>query len=166
MHLETKRLWIRPYQKGDQASILDLLENPKVMKFSLKGPIFKDEAEEYIQTFFIDPLTNQRGWHPIFLKPSKELIGFAGLVDQKVDEGIWPELGYRLHPNFWGKGYAKEACCAICDYAKKELGLKKLISIISPENQPSIYLSESLGFKKEFSTEHKRHLVDIYTKEL
>lgn len=166
MDFETERLKVRPYTINDQKSISSLLANSKVMKFSFKGPINEEEARKYIKQFFVEPLSRERGFHPIVLKSTEVIIGFAGLIDQKIEGKIWPELGYRLDPSYWGMGYAKEACLAICKQSQHELGLKTLIAIISPENQPSINLAKSLGFKFGFSKTYDQQHVDVYIKEL
>ena len=36
------------------------------------------------------------------------------------------ELGYTLHPDYWGRGYVPEAARALIDLAFKELELHKI----------------------------------------
>ncbi|MBI5273723.1 MAG: GNAT family N-acetyltransferase [Chlamydiales bacterium] len=50
-----------------------------------------------------------------------QLIGFVGLITQNIDGEEKIELGYRLDPAYWGKGYATEAAIAVSDYVFNQL---------------------------------------------
>jgi diamine N-acetyltransferase len=50
--------------------------------------------------------------------------------------------------NYWGKGVAQEASMIAFDYASDELGLKKIILGVNPENQAAVHVYEKLGFTK------------------
>ncbi|MDX1472590.1 MAG: GNAT family N-acetyltransferase, partial [Reinekea sp.] len=74
---------------------------------------------------------------------SHEFIGRVGLL---YPEG-WPalEVGWGIHPNHWGKGYATEAGSAAADWALESLGCESLISIIDPNNNASKAVAMRLG---------------------
>lgn len=59
----------------------------------------------------------------------------------------WPgcEIGWGLHPDAWGKGYALEGARAAMDYAFDVLGWEAVIHCIDPDNRPSEKLAERLG---------------------
>ena len=59
----------------------------------------------------------------------------------------WPgsEVGWGLHPDAWGKGYAFEAACASMEYAFGQLGWTDVIHCINPANEPSKRLARRLG---------------------
>ena len=59
----------------------------------------------------------------------------------------WPgtEVGWGLHPDAMGKGYAKEAAVACIDYAFDQLGWTEVIHCIAPDNTPSRTLAMALG---------------------
>ena len=57
----------------------------------------------------------------IVLKETNVLIGTIGLNNLQ----LWSkrsEIGYDLHPRYWGNGYASEAAREIIDYGFKDLG--------------------------------------------
>ena len=56
-----------------------------------------------------------------------------------------PEVGWGLHPDAWGKGYALEAAGAAMDYAFDVLGWSEVVHCISPENARSAALARRLG---------------------
>lgn len=59
----------------------------------------------------------------------------------------WPgnEVGWGLHPDAQGKGYAQEGAAAALDYAFDVLGWDDVIHCIDPDNRPSQKLAERLG---------------------
>ena len=59
----------------------------------------------------------------------------------------WPgnEVGWGVHPEAAGKGYALEAAAAAMDHAFDRLGWDDVIHCIDPENIPSRRLAEKLG---------------------
>jgi RimJ/RimL family protein N-acetyltransferase len=62
----------------------------------------------------------------------------------------WPgtEVGWSLHPDAWGKGYASEGARAAIDYAFETLGWDDVIHCIDPENIPSQRVALTLGSRK------------------
>ena len=59
----------------------------------------------------------------------------------------WPgtEVGWTLHRETWGRGFALEAARAAMDFAFDTLGWTDIIHCINPENTRSIRLAERLG---------------------
>jgi RimJ/RimL family protein N-acetyltransferase len=79
------------------------------------------------------------------------LVGRIGFL---YPEG-WPdfELGWTLAREFWGRGYATEGARRALDFAFEELGREHVISLIRPDNTPSIRVAERLGESLEGSVE-------------
>lgn len=71
---------------------------------------------------------------------------WLGRIGPWQPEG-WPgtEIGWGLHPDAWGKGYALEAATAAMDYAVDVLGWQQIIHTIDPENIASAQLAQRLG---------------------
>lgn len=101
----------------------------------------------------------------VFRKEDGKLIGRIGLENREIDGNVEVELGYMVGSIFWRKGYAKECCQAIIDWAFDEghLNLKRLFLCTRPDNQPSVCLAKSLGFSLYAACVGDEHL-DIYYK--
>jgi RimJ/RimL family protein N-acetyltransferase len=56
-----------------------------------------------------------------------------------------PEVGWALHRDAWGNGYALEAAVAAMDYAFDTLGWPEVVHCINPENLSSQALARRLG---------------------
>ena len=59
----------------------------------------------------------------------------------------WPgtEVGWSLHRDAWGKGYATEGASAAIDYAFDVLGWTEVIHCIDPRNSASQQVARRLG---------------------
>ena len=56
------------------------------------------------------------------------------------------EIGWALHPDHWGKGFATEAGAAAVEYAFVHHYVDALYSVILPENTASQAVARRLGF--------------------
>ena len=79
-------------------------------------------------------------------KESGALIGRAGLHNPERED--WPgvEVGWALHPDKWGLGYATEAGAESIRYAFEDLDEDCLFSTILPDNHRSQSVAKRLGF--------------------
>jgi RimJ/RimL family protein N-acetyltransferase len=161
--LTTKRLFLRRFQTSDLANVAELLADPLVMKSSLKGPLSKEEAKEYLYDRIIGHY-QKWGIGPwgIFLKEDGGFLGMAGLLMQEIEGHQQVEIAYRLFPRFWKKGYAVEAALAIRDWGFERLEVSHLISIIEPSNEASIRVAEKLGMVKVKNTDFHGFDVGVY----
>lgn len=74
-------------------------------------------------------------------------IGICGLL--KRDELPDPDIGFAFLPPYRSRGFAREAAGAVLAYGRDSLGLRRLLAIVNPSNEPSIRLLERLGFSYE-----------------
>jgi RimJ/RimL family protein N-acetyltransferase len=134
--LETTRLTLRPFREKDVDLLAELMANTNFMRFSLG--VFSGEQT----TAFLEKLMDweRRGLPSQFAvihRASNRLIGYCGFFHQQVDGTDEIEIGYRLHPDYWGRGLATEAVQAVRDHAFADLKLPRVISLIHPDNLPS-----------------------------
>ena len=64
------------------------------------------------------------------------------------------EIGWRLIPEVWNKGYATEAALACLEYAKTVLKLKELYSFTSLPNKRSERVMQKIGMVKTKEFDH------------
>ncbi|MGE5566685.1 MAG: GNAT family N-acetyltransferase [Parcubacteria group bacterium] len=82
----------------------------------------------------------------MFSLVEKATGAWVGRAGPWMPEG-WPgtEVGWGLHPAFWGKGYATEAATASIDWAFDHLGWTEVIHCIDPANVNSQKVAQRLG---------------------
>ncbi|KAI1272183.1 acetyltransferase domain-containing protein [Xylaria sp. FL0933] len=106
--IRTERLVIRPLTQDDLHSLHALRTQPAVMACTALGRIDADLAETQTK---LDPFLPPRDvttYNPgIYLADSGEMIGLGGVFSTESEIG-WPEVGYMIRQEHWGKGYATE----------------------------------------------------------
>jgi RimJ/RimL family protein N-acetyltransferase len=101
------------------------------------------------------PKFNSSGWRRLAprscgratVTAASALLGRAGLHNPARPD--WPgvEVGWVVHPGYWGRGYATEAGWRALEYAFEELKLPAVCSTILPDNGRSIAVARRLGFR-------------------
>lgn len=142
-----QRLKLRKITEEDFSFLYEIFNIPKAMEFfpSLRNG---EQTKEWIQ-FNLDSYRKNNFGKWIIENNDGKSIGHCGLVWTSIDGVDEIELGYFLHPDFWGQGYAIEAAQLGKDLALQKYGFKKIISAINPLNKPSIKVAEKLGMRRE-----------------
>lgn len=70
-------------------------------------------------------------------------------ADRSVAEDSQAELGWNLHPDHRGRGYATEAVRAAIDLCFGRLGVHRIEAGAMADNAPSIAVMERLGLRRE-----------------
>lgn len=55
------------------------------------------------------------------------------------------QVGYILHREYWGRGYATEMCVALLRYGFATLGLPRIVGITDPDNFASQHVLRKAG---------------------
>lgn len=76
-------------------------------------------------------------------KATGRLVGRLGLWNPEGWPGL--EVGWLLERASWGRGLATEGGRAALAHAFERLGASRVISVIHPDNAPSIGVAERLG---------------------
>lgn len=163
MILETENLILETISLDDIDLIFELTNNQLVMKYFPKV-LSKDETLELIKKILSQYEKHGYSFWKLIDKDSKIFLGMVGLLNQDIDGKNEIEIGYRILPQFWGKGIATEAASACLEYAKKELLKSRVISLIRPENIPSQGVANKLHAKIEKTVIHGglKHDVWLY----
>lgn len=148
MVLKTEHLIIREFTMDDLEDLSLLLANEEVMRFSVAGPLSRDQAKDLLHERILGHYSKFGfGLWALIHTENQRFIGFAGLISQLIDGEQLIELGYRLDPKYWGKGLASEAASAISRFAFEQLHLNQIISIIDPKNSRSLNVASRLGMQ-------------------
>jgi RimJ/RimL family protein N-acetyltransferase len=139
--IETERLLLRPLAPADLDEVVDLHEDPEVARFV--GSLDRAEAEERLRT--AEREWGERGYGrcAVLDRASGRFLGRAGLQ-------YWPqfdetEVGWVLHRDARGHGYATEAGRAFLDWGFASLPAPYITAMIRPDNSASIGVADRLG---------------------
>jgi RimJ/RimL family protein N-acetyltransferase len=147
--IETERLFVRQWVSDDWKRFRPLGTDPRVLEYLHTEPWSDERIQRFINKGI--EVAKTRGWilWPVIHRKDAELIGFCGFSD-----GFPPdvEIGWRFHPEYWGRGLATEAATAVMRYGFDTFGFDRLIAVPHHANRPSIRVAEKLGmtFEKRF----------------
>lgn len=138
--LETDRLILRRFCKGDLQDLYEYLSDEEVVKHEPYKPMGINEVEENLEwRISTDEMV------AVVLKAGNKMIGNVYLGKRNFDS---LEIGYVFNRQYWGQGYAKESCDALIRKAFSE-GTHRIFAECDPVNTGSWRLLENLGFIRE-----------------
>ena len=144
--IETDRLILRQWVDADKPGFAALNGDPETMRFFPKT-LTADQSDELADKMRDSITEDGYGFMAVELKASREFIGTIGLARPHFQAHFTPctEIGWRLHRDFWGKGYATEGARAMLNFAFEEVELSEIVAFTSPLNIPSIRVMQRLG---------------------
>lgn len=141
----TERLKLSPISVAEHAHYFRLFTDLRSMEFSL-GVKSAEQTQEWIDLNVLQWDAFGFGAFSIYLKIGNEFIGTCALAMKKPADPSTAEIGYRLLPDYWGKGYATEACGELLYLATDTGFLRRVNALIDPDNVRSIAVVRKLGF--------------------
>jgi ribosomal-protein-alanine N-acetyltransferase len=147
--LETERLILRTYDIADAQYLFELRSNPQVMAHMDSHPYksVKDAVNMIEKNLQLFEKKDGIIW-TLVEKSSNHYIGDLGYW-RLIREHCRAEIGYMLHPDYWRKGYMKEAMMAMIPFGFSELKLHSIEANVNPKNEASAHLLKSIGFRQE-----------------
>jgi RimJ/RimL family protein N-acetyltransferase len=152
--LETERLVIRKYEKGDGKELFDLFErndNRELLEeYVDEAADIKTvkDAETDVEKHVGEWDSRERFVMGFWLKEGGIHIGQIWIEPRSWDVPSF-ELGYYLDMGYLGQGLATEAAARSVEFIFKELKAHKAIIITQDINERSWRLAERLGFERE-----------------
>ena len=147
--IETERLLLRSMTAQDTDELILIFSDPRVMA-SFGGDLFdRKQMEAWVQRNLAHQERYGYGLFSVIHKEEDRLIGDCGLEHMDVEGDPEVELGYDFRSDYWGRGLATEAASAVRDYAREQLGLTRLVSLIRPDNLASRRVAEKIGMAPE-----------------
>jgi RimJ/RimL family protein N-acetyltransferase len=144
---ETERLIVRPWTDGaeDLARILDIYSRVEVTRW-LGNPVpmaTLDEARAALERWSAIAAADGRlGVWAMQRRADNKVVGSVLVKHLPNSEEI--EVGWNLHPEAWGNGYATEGGRGAIVHAFAG-GVAELFAVVRPGNGPSLAVCERLG---------------------
>lgn len=146
--IRTTRLELRPHRRDDADAWFDLQSQESVTRF-LPWP---RRSRRQSARHLADRTRHTRLWQAddflaLAIVRDGRLIGDVSAHLRTVDAGGRTlEIGWVIHPEFGGRGYATEAADALLDFAFDEVGARFVTAVTDPRNVRSSSLARRLGF--------------------
>ncbi len=153
--LFTDRLCLRQIATKDQTAIFDIFSRDVVTEhYNFESFTQPSQAAEWIASIQQQYLADgAKGWRwGITIKEQPEsLIGSCGFHNL-IPYFHSLELGYELHPEYWGQGIITEAITAIINHCLTTgfpIKTNRISATTDIENLQSISVLKRLGFSEE-----------------
>lgn len=149
----TQRLTLRLMTEGDLDDVVAYQGREDVCRYLLHGPRSREDLAPRIAEWAAATRMTQDDDYlqlAIQLKadPDRRVIGHIYLHLASA-ENLQGEIGWTLHPDFFGNGYATEASRAVLDLGFDTIGLHRIRAELDPRNDASIALCLRLGMRHE-----------------
>jgi RimJ/RimL family protein N-acetyltransferase len=153
--LTTERLLIRPWSVDDSAAALGVYGDDEVSRWL--APVMDRVPDEPAMRLVLQQWVaeNARATPPtgrwaIEVADGGALVGGATLLPLPPDDEF--EIGWQLHPNAWGHGYATETGQALARWAFQQ-GIEQVIAVVRPANDRAIGTVRRIGMQWVGETE-------------
>lgn len=162
------RITLRPMTLDDAATMLGYRSIPEVNTYTYT-PVWTsiDDAIAHVQKLvpkLIDPESGFGKWM-IIRKDTGEVIGDVFLGKDAELQGT-TEIGYMIHPDHAGHGFATEAARAAMRIGFEEWKVHRIYARVDEENIGSIRVCQRLGMRQEARLIENDKRGDVWSNEL
>ena len=142
----TDRLLVREFEWKDWKTTHQYAQLPEVSQYQYWGPNTKATTQAFLRAAL-----DYQQQHPRFqyewcicLKEGTHIGGCDVFIDSAVPtKGL---IGYSLHPQYWGQGFATEIVAYLVPYCREQLHLEKIGATCDTRNIASQHVLEKNGF--------------------
>jgi len=166
--LTTERLVLRPFVTGDLDDLLEIQSHPEVVRYLYQDVRGRDEVRA--------KLDERRGMTRLSADGDVVILAIEPRGGGRVVGDVMlalrsaahrqGEIGYVLHPDAQGRGYAGEAAAAVLDLAFGRAGLHRVIGRADARNLRSLRVLRRLGLREEARFRQNEHVKGAWTDEV
>ena len=153
---EGERLLLRPFTADDFDALFAIQSRPDVTRWLYWEARDEDEVRAALERKIAGSTLANDGDSlslAVVLKASSEVIGDGSLFLLSA-EHRQGEIGFIIHPDHHGHGYATETARSLLQLAFEEFGMHRVIGRLEPRNAASARVLERLGMR------HEAHFVE------
>ena len=151
----SEKLGFRNWKADDVDLLFKLNSNQEVMRYFPSAQT-KEQCADFIGRMQNQFEKNKFCYFAVDLLETEEFIGFIGISEQTYEIDFNPsvDIGWRVLPEYWGKGYATEGARACLRYGFETIQLEKIVSVAPSINIPSITVMKKIGMEKVKTFNH------------
>lgn len=150
MNLSTERLILREVAETDLNFIHALHSLPETDQYNTMGiPADLSVTQKLVNDLIAEQQLTERNRFALCVEDKEQK--FVGLLGLNLGKPGYRrgEVWYKIHPAFWGKGYASEAVKALIRWGFEELKLHRIEAGCATQNKASIRVLEKVGMTRE-----------------
>jgi ribosomal-protein-alanine N-acetyltransferase len=164
VNLTTERFILRDLEPSDAGNIFDLDSDPKVHEFLGKKPLTDiSQAKRVVETVREQYKKYGIGRWAVEDRLTGQFLGWCGLkYEENVRDFSYVDIGYRLKPEFWGRGVATETALASLNYGFEQLNLDRICGAADANHDASIAVLKKIGLQYSESFVFNGELCNFY----
>ena len=149
--IETERLRLRPFTRGDVDAVFAYRSREDVCRFLFDEPMSRETCAEAVQARVGQVALTDRGRQDRARGRAARRLGVIGEVSLiwRSEENRQGELGYIFHPDVHGQGFATEASRALLEFGFETARLHRIYARCDARNVASSRVMERLGMRQE-----------------
>jgi len=154
--LQTQRLVVRSMTREDLEPYYRLNSDPQVMRFMGRAVWTREQTGQVLEAVMTNSRNHLLDWVAAADRVAPEkMLGMVCLLrlpeahQAEVGGGPYIEVGWRMLPEYWNRGYATEAARAVVEYGFDVRGLTEIVCIVDSANAASLRVAEKLGLAYE-----------------
>ncbi|MFG1707414.1 GNAT family N-acetyltransferase [Nonomuraea sp. M3C6] len=158
--ITTQRLLLRPFTPGDLDAVNAYESRPDVTRYLYWDARDRDTSRTFLDKKITRVALLDEGDAidlAITLRDTGDLIGNCLLI-WTSNHHRQGEIGYVLHPDHHGHGYAPEAARAMLRLGFADLGLHRITGRLDARNTASARVLEKLGMRHEATLIDNEHV--------
>lgn len=137
--IHSERLRMRRVRPDDLGAIHGIMSDPETMRFWSTPPhATLDETERWFASMLEADLAGDS---------DEFILEHQGVVIGKLGAWRLPEIGFFIHRECWGQGFASEALRRFIGYAQ-QLDLECLTADVDPRNTACLRVLAKCGFRE------------------
>lgn len=149
--LQTERLILRRYRPTDFEAFFSWRSREDVTRYQDYDAQTREEAERSFTRAIDRYVMREQGDVLVWAMERRNdasVIGDLVLVLDDLQHSL-AEIGWTLHPDYHGQGYATEAASAVMSVAFDTIGFHRIKANLDPRNHASEALCRRLGMRRE-----------------
>ena len=158
--IETERLNLRQFRDDDWQDLHRYYSDENATKYTVSRSFTEGDTWRALCSMLGHWTIRKYGPYAIEEKKSSRVIGIVGFWFP--NDWPSPEIKWALAPEYWGKGFAKEAATAVQQVGRKHMPEIPLISLIHSKNEASKKLAVALGAKFDREIVFRNATFEIY----
>ena len=165
--IRTERLVLRPLRPDDLDAVHAFDSLPGVVRYLYFEPRDREASRINLERMIGQHAIRAPGDRlslAVELVASGELIGDV-ILEWSANEHLQGEIGYVLHPDHHGHGYATEAARELLRMGFEILGLHRIFARCDARNGASARVMERLGMHREGHFLENEYIKDEWTDE-
>jgi len=150
MKIVTERLCLRDVTEKDYDFIYELDNNEFIQRYESDTMPTKEEIDKKFSKILESISTTPRTYYSLIITRLSDLAPVGRVVLWEIGSSIkeW-EMGWDVHPDYIGNGYAPEAAKALLEFAFNELAVHRIQALCNDKNSNSEKVMIKIGMIKE-----------------